>query len=106
MDDDEWAAWTAANRSLRWDHSPTPCSDCVTGFALAMRAIGRCDGVPWGVEDDVLPLATQSRRVVSDQRATRALALLATGLKVAAVAEAMGIHEETVRTYVRVARAA
>ena len=43
--DDEWQLWKDAALTLI-----SPCEECPLGFAADMRAIGRCDGVPAGVE--------------------------------------------------------
>lgn len=66
MDDDEWQGWQAGNRLQNYQHQAnSPCDDCITGFALAMRAEGRCDGIPLGVEDadpPLLPIRTWAPR--------------------------------------------
>jgi hypothetical protein len=45
MTPDELAGWEAANRLL-YQPAQSPCQDCVPAFAVAMRAVGRCNGVP------------------------------------------------------------
>ena len=45
MDDDEMAAWMAANAVLYgYSHADSPCRDCLAVFRREMLAKGRCDG--------------------------------------------------------------
>jgi hypothetical protein len=52
MEPDEWALWTEANRRSAAHRISRPCEDCPLGFALEMRAIGRCNGEPAGAPED------------------------------------------------------
>ena len=54
MDDEEWADWKSANRRVRsqTQQASRPCTDCTFGFAADMRAEGRCNGTPGGVEEE------------------------------------------------------
>lgn len=53
MDDEEWALWKAANdRIYVGMQAARPCADCPLGHAADMRAEGRCNGTPGGVEED------------------------------------------------------
>jgi hypothetical protein len=57
MEPEEWADWQRRNPRLT-DHAfaPRPCTDCPLGFAADMRAEGRCNGTPGGVQgDDEIP---------------------------------------------------
>jgi hypothetical protein len=57
MDDDERTAWEAKNARVTGmfggvGKADRPCTDCTLGFAADMRAIGRCNGAPGGVEEE------------------------------------------------------
>jgi hypothetical protein len=56
MDADEWAGWQRHNRRLvglkGLQQADRPCADCPLGYAAEMRAIGRCNGQPGGIEED------------------------------------------------------
>ncbi len=55
MEPDELADWNRHNRTAAFSahgKALTPCEDCLPAFALEMRAIGRCNGEPGGVEPD------------------------------------------------------
>lgn len=56
MSDDELALWnrrpTAGGRNSRRGWRGTPCDDCLLWHALEMRAEGRCNGTPGGVEEE------------------------------------------------------
>ncbi len=54
MEPDELARWQEMrDRSTsRSDRIALPCRDCLAGFAIDMRALGRCNGTPNGVEED------------------------------------------------------
>jgi len=54
MEPDELAAWQEMrDRSTAYhDRTARPCRDCLAGFAADMRAIGRCNGTPDGIEED------------------------------------------------------
>jgi hypothetical protein len=49
MSDEEWATWRSSGYLRLGDR---PCSDCPLGYAAEMRAQGRCNGTPGGVEED------------------------------------------------------
>ena len=45
MDDDEMAAWMAANAVLYgFNHADSPCRDCLAVFRREMQVKERCDG--------------------------------------------------------------
>lgn len=57
----ELALWQAGNglttgtkngRRVYAGRAASPCDDCTLGYAADMRAAGRCDGTPGGVEED------------------------------------------------------
>lgn len=60
MSDAEWRAWQALNPFYskhnplvrKSDVAARPCADCPLGYAAEMRALGRCNGTPAGVQDD------------------------------------------------------
>jgi hypothetical protein len=53
MSADEFAAWREMNgRITGRDRGSRPCDDCPLGFAAEMRAEGRCNGTPGGVEEE------------------------------------------------------
>jgi hypothetical protein len=53
MDAEELARWEEMNGRLNGSaHAQLPCTDCRLAFAVEMRAIGRCNGSPHGVEED------------------------------------------------------
>lgn len=61
MDADEYALWARGNgvatgtkngARVFTGRAESPCDDCPLGYAAEMRAIGRCDGTPGGVEED------------------------------------------------------
>jgi hypothetical protein len=53
MEPDELAAWGEMNGRVRGSgQAQSPCTDCRLAFAIEMRAIGRCNGTPRGVEED------------------------------------------------------
>jgi hypothetical protein len=60
MAPDEWADWQRLNpspapsrRGLRGSlFVDRPCADCPIGYAVDMRALGRCNGKPGGTEED------------------------------------------------------
>jgi hypothetical protein len=57
MEPDELAAWQEANGRLvgrsGLRREDRPCADCPLGYSLEMRAQGRCNGTPAGVEEDI-----------------------------------------------------
>jgi hypothetical protein len=63
MDADEFEAWAEANRRMtyRADRASRPCADCTLGYASEMRAVGRCNGSPAGVEEDLMDELEQAR---------------------------------------------
>lgn len=54
MDAGELAAWEATNERLSSANmrAARPCTDCLLGFALEMRAEGRCNGTPGGATEE------------------------------------------------------
>jgi hypothetical protein len=52
MDPDEWRLWIDANRRASQNRVSRPCNECPLGFAVEMRAIGRCNGEPSGAPED------------------------------------------------------
>jgi hypothetical protein len=57
MDDEEWTLWTGAQELPRFKEDGrivalSACHDCMPAHALEMRAAGRCNGHPRGVEPD------------------------------------------------------
>jgi len=52
MEPDEWAHWLATNPQATIDSefADRPCRDCPLTFATEMRALGRCNGTPAGLE--------------------------------------------------------
>lgn len=61
MDADELAHWQNSNDCMPdygGLHAATPCTDCTLGYAAEMRAIGKCNGVPGGAEEDDEPEPT------------------------------------------------
>lgn len=48
MSDEEYASWAEKNAT----RVKRPCADCPLGYAADMRAQGRCNGTPGGVEQD------------------------------------------------------
>jgi hypothetical protein len=57
MDEAERTEWEAANARIKNLYAGTrqadrPCTDCTLGFAADMRAVGRCNGTPGGVEEE------------------------------------------------------
>lgn len=121
MDDAEYAAWTVQNESIyaQSHQAPSPCHDCVTAFALEMRAVDRCDGIPRGVEDDApersdgrsfenlnaLRLNAEKRHAEREVRIGIALAMFADGMTRRQIAEAMGVRHNTVVRYIKEAAA-
>ncbi len=65
MDAEEYADWTARNRSAGAEKAATPCHDCLPGFAADMRSEGRCNGTPLGQitdeEEPALPEVIRRR---------------------------------------------
>ena len=106
MDTSEWANWTEAMQRVESPVS-TPCDDCLVGFALEMRDIGRCDGHPGGFEDDhVVFDASEARAHIrrSEDRRERieqAVRLRLGGLKHHEIAEAMSLERSTVSMYLK-----
>lgn len=80
MDAAELALWTAANRRATGggvrrfrDDAPTPCHDCTLGYAADMRALGRCNGTPGGVEEDEMDMTTaiaEAAQIIGRRRVT------------------------------------
>lgn len=72
MDEDEWAGWRRHNERLAvaqygdTKRAQRPCEDCPLGHAADMRALGRCNGEPGGIEDEeetVEPTPTAAAKV-------------------------------------------
>lgn len=78
MDADEWRAWLAMNDRLNQNLQATrPCHDCPLGHAADMRAEGRCNGTPGGVEEednDMDPVATAPETKVPTRQVRIAIA--------------------------------
>ena len=73
MDDEEWDGWQAGNRVQPMQgQAGSPCEDCLPGFALEMRAVSRCDGIPTGVVDEDPPLPAIVRRRHARNRPSKA----------------------------------
>lgn len=51
LEPDAYTDWATFNARL-YKRAASPCVDCLLPFALEMRAIGRCNGHPSGVEFD------------------------------------------------------
>jgi hypothetical protein len=51
METEDFIRWAEVN-ALVSRPAARPCDDCPLAFALEMRAIDRCNGVPRGVEID------------------------------------------------------
>jgi len=115
MDDEEHERWVKLNPTNGVERARAPCDDCIVGFALEMRAIGRCDGVPAGVEDDEpMPrgpaqpstymteqrkLGVAKRRRERRNRVETAARLFRAGLTRAEIAETMGCSTSTITHY-------
>ena len=55
MAEDEYEAWLFMNRATATARAVAvtrPCVDCTLGYAAEMRAVGRCNGTPAGVEEE------------------------------------------------------
>lgn len=53
MDGDEYSSWREMNlRVAKNSQATRPCADCPLGYAAEMRAVGRCNGSPGGVEEE------------------------------------------------------
>jgi hypothetical protein len=52
MDAEELARWQEMNGRAAANRAARPCADCPLGYAVEMRALGRCNGTPGGVEED------------------------------------------------------
>lgn len=64
MSADELATWQSGRN---W--ADRPCLDCLLGFAVEMRAVGRCNGTPGGVQEDELEEAQEERPMTTSVRA-------------------------------------
>lgn len=75
MTPDELADWDKHNRTAAFaahGAARTPCEDCLLGYALEMRAIGKCNGTPGAaadVEDDE-PEEPAVRRTMANLKVT------------------------------------
>ena len=72
MTPDELRLWQDANRVLTTTKSDTPCRDCPLAFAVEMRAIDCCNGVPLEGRSGRPPEAEQTQRQAQWARASRA----------------------------------
>lgn len=81
MSDEEWADWRrlnpvyrndATSRVPKTDMAARPCADCPLGYAAEMRALGRCNGTPAGVQDDEEEPAMQQHASTPDASTTQA----------------------------------
>lgn len=54
MEPAEWALWQALIRPD--EQVARPCDECPLGFAADMRGVGRCNGEPGGVAEDIEPI--------------------------------------------------
>jgi hypothetical protein len=57
MEPDEWVLWQAGNARVTGStagvrRADRPCEDCPMGYAADMRAEGRCNGEPAGVDQE------------------------------------------------------
>jgi hypothetical protein len=59
MTDEEYDSWSSKNAPMTLGKALRPCADCPLGYAADMRAEGRCNGTPGGVEEDEGDMATQ-----------------------------------------------
>ncbi len=67
MDAEELASWHDQNARITTTHGRAsgPCTDCTLGYAAEMRAVGRCNGTPGGVEEDE-PMETHEAAAIVD----------------------------------------
>lgn len=63
MDPEDWRRWQSANRSItaQSERIERPCQECPLGFAAEMRAAGRCNGTPSGVDEEEDQMSQVSR---------------------------------------------
>lgn len=61
MSDEEYASWAEKNAPMTSGKAARPCADCPLGYAADMRAVGRCNGTPGGVEEDEGEMALPTR---------------------------------------------
>jgi len=109
MDELEYAEWLFWNaRAEANSRAESPCWDCLTGFALEMRAAGTCDGIPLGYQEDgnhTLPAnvlrSAEVRHAKMLSRASVALALKDAGLSQVRIAQLMGVSATSVSKYIR-----
>lgn len=107
MDAEEHAAWTEMNDRLWITKALTPCSDCVMGFALEMRAIDMCDGEP-GVQPTKAELRRRHSATLRARKAARmarTLELATAGYRQATIVRLTGYGRSTVSRYLREAAA-
>jgi hypothetical protein len=70
MEPDELADWHQHNRTAAFaakGKALSPCEDCLLGYALEMRAIGKCNGTPGAAADveDEEPEEPAARRTMA-----------------------------------------
>jgi len=67
MEPEEWVEWQAMNsRAISHEQrSDRPCADCPLGYAADMRAAGRCNGSPGGVEEDEVSDVAERPRLMA-----------------------------------------
>ena len=127
MDAEEFEVWTYWNRMSGPANAKSPCTDCSLGFAVEMRAEGRCDGRPLGIQDpdddmsnsvgwfpqrhegfdyDAIRRSAYVRGERKRERARQAAAMSRQGMKRREIAEALNVKVWTVGVYLRMERAA
>jgi DNA-binding phage protein len=111
MSQHEYERWQFWNQRVDGPHVvDSPCYDCPVGFAIEMRAAGRCDGEPRDQEDDVFYDAEERRvqnalnaaainRARKDARIREALELHEMGMSKPQIAKEMGLRRETIYKY-------
>lgn len=67
MEPAEWVEWVALNPALTRlsDRAERPCADCPASYAAEMRAVGRCNGYPRGVDMSENGVTTMPRPLVN-----------------------------------------
>ena len=123
MTSEEFETWSAHNRLSGPAHAQSPCADCSLGFAVEMRAEGRCVGRPRGIpdadddtgwfhqrhegfDDSAVRRSAEVRMERKRERARQAAAMSRQGMKRREIAEALNVKVWTVGVYLRMERAA
>ena len=104
MTPDEWAEWQEHNRVAGPKRADAPCDDCLIGFAIEMRAEGRCVGIPAGAPEGDAPLPPRRRRATptgTDRRRAEALRLYSLGMSQAEIGRHLGVGRTTILHYVK-----